>query len=108
MAEAWRVTTDGLQLSVRLTPKGGRDSIDGFETLSDGRTVIKARVRAVPENNKANAALIALFAKALGVSQSMVALESGATSRLKTLAVTGDSRHLAARLSELHAEKDRP
>lgn len=108
MSEAWRATADGLSVAVRLTPKGGRDSIDGIETLSDGRAVIKARVRAVPENNEANAALTALFAKALGISKSMVVLESGATSRLKTLGVQGDSGSLAARLSELCAGKGRP
>jgi uncharacterized protein YggU (UPF0235/DUF167 family) len=108
MADAWRATDRGLQIAVRLTPKGGRDAIDGIEMLSDGRAVIKARVRAVPENNAANLALIALFATALGVSKSMVALETGATSRLKTIAAQGDSTALAARLCELCAGKGRP
>ena len=107
MSEAWRERADGLLISVRLTPKGGRDGIDGIETLSDGRAVIKARVRAVPEDNKATQALIALFAKALSVSQSMVDLESGATSRLKTLRVQGDSAALAASLNQLCAGKTR-
>ena len=107
MSEAWRERADGLLISVRLTPKGGRDAIDGIETLSDGRAVIKARVRAVPEGNKANQALISLFAKALSVSPSMVDLESGATSRLKTLSVQGDSAALAASLKQLCAGKAR-
>jgi len=106
--EAWCATSRGLRIRVRLTPKGGRDGIDGCEELSDGRAVIKARVRAAPENNEANTALIALFAKALGVSKSMVALETGATSRLKTIAVEGDSDALAARLSGFCSGKDRP
>ena len=38
----------GIALAVRLTPKGGRDAIDGIETLADGRAVLKARVRAAP------------------------------------------------------------
>ena len=108
MGEAWCATLNGLRIYVRLTPKGGRDEIDACEELSDGRAVIKARVRAAPENNEANTALIALFAKALGVSKSMIALETGATSRLKTLAVVGDSAALAARLSDLCLGKDRP
>jgi uncharacterized protein YggU (UPF0235/DUF167 family) len=33
-------------LAVRLTPRGGRDAIDGIEQLSDGRRVLKVRVRA--------------------------------------------------------------
>ena len=37
MSEApWRATADGVVLSCRLTPKGGRDAIDGVATLSDG------------------------------------------------------------------------
>ena len=105
MSAAWRERGDGLAIFVRLTPKGGRDSIDGIETLSDGRAGIKARVRAAPEDNKANQALIALFAKALGCSQSLVDLETGATSRLKTLGVQGDCAALVQRLSTLCAGK---
>ena len=51
----WTVTVDGLLLAVRLTPKGGRDEVNGIETLSDGRAVLKARVRALPEDGAANA-----------------------------------------------------
>ena len=65
----WRATADGLSLVVRLTPKGGRDAIDGLETMSDGKAVLKARVRAVPEDGKANAALVELLAKALRVDE---------------------------------------
>ena len=107
MSAAWRERSDGVSISVRLTPKGGRDSIDGLETLSDGRAVIKARVRAAPENNEANQALIALFAKSLGLSKSMVGLESGATSRLKTLAIQGDPESLAAKVLVLCSGKGR-
>ena len=39
-------TPGGVVLAVRLTPKGGRDAIDGVETLGDGRPVLNARVRA--------------------------------------------------------------
>ena len=52
---------------VRLTPKGGRDAIDGIERLADGSVVLKARVRAAPSEGEANAALMRLIAKAVGV-----------------------------------------
>ena len=45
---------------VRLTPKGGRDAIDGIEELADGQCVLKARVRAAPSEGEANDALILL------------------------------------------------
>jgi len=40
---AWSAAPNGVSINVRLTPKGGRDSIDGIETMSDGRAVLKAR-----------------------------------------------------------------
>jgi len=38
-AEPFSVGPDGLTLYIRLTPRGGRDAIDGVETLSDGKSV---------------------------------------------------------------------
>ena len=67
MSVPWSVATGGVTLMVRLTPKGGRDSIDGIETLADGRAVLKARVRALPSEGEANAALCRLIAKRVGV-----------------------------------------
>ena len=48
-------------MAVRLTPKGGRDAIDGAETLSNGHEVLKARVRAAPSEGEANEALCRLI-----------------------------------------------
>ena len=96
----WRAEAGTLTVAVRLTPKGGRDGLDGLEILSDGRAVLKARVRAVPEDGKANAALIKLIAKACGVPASRVALTSGATSRLKTLRIEADPVATAAALAD--------
>jgi uncharacterized protein (TIGR00251 family) len=87
--DAWAAEPDGVALYVRLTPKGGRDAIDGVETLADGRSVLKARVRAAPENGRANDALIALIASALRVPKSAVAIRAGATSRVKTVFIAG-------------------
>ena len=86
-------------MQVRLTPKGGRDALDGIERLSDGRAVVKARVRAAPEDGRANAALEAVLAAACGVARSRAAVTAGATSRLKTVAVEGDPETLAAALA---------
>jgi uncharacterized protein (TIGR00251 family) len=97
----WSAAANGLVLAVRLTPKGGRDSIDGVEMLSDGRSVLKARVRAAPMEGEANAALLRLLAKTLDVPVRAVNLMAGATSRIKRIAIDGDGVVLAARLEKL-------
>lgn len=102
-AAAWSVRDDGVTLRVRLTPKSSRDAIEGVERLADGSAVLKARVRAVPEGGKANTALAALLAKALGVARGAVALQAGQTSRLKTVRVSGDPAALTVRLRDLAA-----
>jgi len=98
---AWTLAPDGLQVAVRLTPKGGRDSIDGIETLADGRAVLKARVRAAPSEGEANAALGRVLARALDVPSRDVTIVGGATSRIKRVKVIGDAAQLAAALEKI-------
>jgi len=100
-AAAWSITPDGVIIAIRLTPKGGRDSIDGVERLSDGRAVLKARVRAAPSEGEANAALGRVLAKALGVPPRDVAIVGGATSRIKRVKIVGDGAALAAALEKI-------
>jgi uncharacterized protein len=102
---AWSAGPDGIILSVRLTPKGGRDSIDGIETLSDGRAVLKARVRAAPHEGAANEALVALLAKSLGVPPRSVTITGGATSRIKRVHLVGNAGGLVAKLEKLAAAR---
>ena len=59
--------------------------IEGVEIRDDGSAVLKLRVAAVPDKGKANAAVIALLAKALGVPKSSISLIAGDTARLKTV-----------------------
>jgi len=102
-APPWTPTPDGLVLAVRLTPKGGRDSIDGVEAMADGRNVLKARVRAAASEGEANAALVKLLAKALGVAPRAVELTAGASSRIKRLTIAGNGAALAAALEKICA-----
>ena len=67
MADPWRYSTQGISVALRVTPRGGRDDIDGVETLADGRSVVKVRVRAIADGGEANRAVTELLAKALGV-----------------------------------------
>ena len=108
--DPWRYSTDGISIALRVTPRGGRDDIDGIETLANGRTVLKVRVRAIAEGGEANRAVSELLAKARGVPKARVKLLSGATSRLKQVAVDGDPAKLGdtlRRLTVAQETKDR-
>lgn len=100
-AAAIRAEKAGVRFAVRLTPKGGRDRIEGWAAAADGKMHLKARVSAPPEDGKANAALIALLAKTLGVAKSGVSIVSGETARLKQVDVAGEPDYLRARLEAL-------
>jgi len=97
----WTAAAGGVVVDVRLTPKGGRDAIDGIAPLPEGRSVLKARVRAAPHEGAANAALTRLIAEAAGVPASRVAIVSGATARLKRVRIAGEPRAIAAALEQV-------
>ena len=99
--EPWRATLEGVVVTCRLTPKGGRDAIDGVAGLADGTSVLLARVRSAPENGRANEALCALLAAKLDAPVSRVRLAAGVKNRLKLVAVSGDPEALIARLRTL-------
>jgi uncharacterized protein YggU (UPF0235/DUF167 family) len=100
-ARPWRVAQGGLELAVRVTPKGGRDALDGIAALADGTCVLKVRVRAAPSEGEANAALLRLLAGALGVPVRAVTLVAGGRGRVKRLRVDGAGAVLAAELERI-------
>ncbi|WP_029583884.1 DUF167 domain-containing protein [Bradyrhizobium sp. URHD0069] len=103
--DPWRYSTQGISVALRVTPRGGRDDIDGVETLADGRVVLKVRVRAIADGGEANRAVTELIAKALGVPKARVRILSGMTSRLKQIAVDGEPARLGDALRRLAATK---
>ena len=74
----------GTRFSVRLTPRGGADHVDGVQ---DG--VLRVRVAAPPVDSAANRALVRLLADELGVARRDVRLVAGAAGRIKVIAVDG-------------------
>jgi uncharacterized protein len=101
--EPWRASTGGISVALRVTPRGGRDDIEGCETLADGRAVLKVRVRAIADGGKANRAVTELLAQALGVPKASVRLLTGTTSRNKQIAIDGDPAKLGEALRKLIA-----
>jgi uncharacterized protein YggU (UPF0235/DUF167 family) len=103
--QPWAAVAGGIALAVRLTPKGGRDAIDGIERLADGRAVLKTRVAAPPSEGAANDALVRLIAKQLGVPPRDVALAASAAGRVKRLVIRGDAAALIAALEKIAAAR---
>jgi uncharacterized protein len=101
MTLPWTIVSGGVAVTVRLTPKGGRDAIDGIEALADGSSVLKVRVRAIPSDGEANAALGRVLAKALAVPPRDVEIISGHTSRIKRVKISGDAAALTLALEKI-------
>jgi uncharacterized protein (TIGR00251 family) len=85
----------GVILKVRLTPKSSRDEIVGVGEFG-GEALLKARVRALPEAGRANAALTKLIASWLKLPASTVVVSHGTKSRLKQIEIEGDAKRLAS------------
>ena len=77
MSDLSHLVRPGAQIAVRVTPRASRNAV-----LADGE-VIRVTVTTVPEDGKANAAVVKLLAKALGVAKSRLVLVRGAASRDK-------------------------
>jgi uncharacterized protein (TIGR00251 family) len=87
-----RITQDagGIRFAVKVVPGASRDRVIG--ALGDA---LKISVRKPPEGGAANAAVVEVLAKALGVPRASVQIVRGYTSPRKEIHVTG--------ISEAHA-----
>lgn len=91
----------GVRLRMRVTPKSSKDQIDGIYEAGDGSLALKVRVRAQPEKGKANAAVVAVIAKALGCAKSDVSVTAGSKDRTKTLFINGETSRLTRAIDAL-------
>ena len=73
----------------------------GSADMADGAKVLKVAVTAVPENGKANDALLRLLAKSIDVPRTSLSIRRGATDRRKTVCVAGDPDSLWRHLTSL-------
>ena len=100
----WRLVKDGLLLSARVTPKSSRDEILGLRDSADGAVSLAVKVRAQPEQGKANKAVIQLLASMLGLPKSRLSVASGLAERNKTILIAGDAAELSAQLAAIVAD----
>lgn len=99
VSRPWRRSGACVIVRVRLTPKSSKDAVDGIEETAEG-AAFKARVRAVPTDGEANAALLKLLAQWLGVGQGSLQLARGGKSRVKSVEITGNPDDIETRLAE--------
>jgi uncharacterized protein len=86
---------EGTVLAIRVQPRARRDEVVGWQG-----TTLRVRVTAPPAEGRANQAVIALLASALGVPRSSIGLVSGAAGRDKLVRIGRYS------LEEIHALLD--
>lgn len=99
-APPFAAARDGLRLAVRLTPKAAADRIAGVVADGRGSAALKVAVTAAPVDGKANAALLHLLARHLGLRQSDLSVSAGASSRSKCVTLKGDPAKLATLMRE--------
>ena len=75
------------QIAIRVTPRSARPGIGGWRSGADGREELEVRVAEAPADGAANAAVVKVLAKALGLARSEVTIASGHSSRHKRVAV---------------------
>jgi hypothetical protein len=105
LPHAWAPVAGGLRLRVRVTPRGGRDAVEGVAADASEAPHLKIRVAAAPVDGDANDAVEKLLAKWLGVPKSRVEVVGGETVRLKTVMIDGDPVQLMHRCQLLVAPK---
>lgn len=79
--------TPHVTLAIKVVPRASRDEIAGWR---DG--VLRLRVRAPPQDGRANAAVVSLLATALDVRKTAVTIVAGHAAAHKRVAVEGLTR----------------
>jgi uncharacterized protein len=86
------------QIAIYVTPRSAKPGIGGWRAGADGREELEVRVSEAPTDGAANAAVVKLLAKALGISRSEVAIIAGAASRHKRIELPFDAAEARRRL----------
>jgi uncharacterized protein (TIGR00251 family) len=100
LSRFWRELPNGVAVAVRVQPKSRRPGVQGTAPSADGER-LRIGVSEPAEDGRANRAACTMLAAALEVAPSSVSVSAGATSREKTLRVTGDATALRTRLDAL-------
>jgi len=86
----------GITVALRVTPKARRDAVVGVVPTAEGGFALKVDVTAVPEEGRANDAVVRLLAKFWGLAKSRIVVIGGATDRNKVIRIAGVPADLLA------------
>jgi uncharacterized protein len=86
-------------IAVRVTPRSSKPGIGEWKTVAEGREELEIRVSAPPADGEANAAIVKLLSKQLGVPKSSVAIVAGETARHKRIALPLNEAEVRQRLA---------
>ncbi len=103
--KAWGPVAGGVTLSVRVSPRGGRNAVEGLVPDADGKPQLGVRVAAAPVDGEANDAVEATLARWLGLKPREVEVTGGLTARSKVVTIDGDPVALIRKLQTLTAAK---
>ena len=78
---------DYCQIAVRVTPRAAKPGVGGWRDVGEGKSELEVRVAAAPADGAANAEVVALLAKRLGLAKRDVTIAGGETSRHKRVRV---------------------
>ena len=95
---------DTVRIFARISPGAAKDEIVGIWHGGESGPRLAVKVAAAPDKGKANAAIIKLLSRTLGLPKSSVSIIAGETSRLKTLALAGDQAEIVAAIDSLIGE----
>ncbi|MGI4876565.1 MAG: DUF167 family protein [Janthinobacterium lividum] len=103
--KAWGPIPGGVTLSVRVSPRAGRNAVEGLLPDAEGKLQLAVRVAAAPVDGEANDAVEATVARWLGVKPREVEVTGGLTARSKVVTIDGDPVALIRKLQTLTAPK---
>lgn len=84
----------GIKIRVRVKPGSSRNAVLGIGDQGADEAALVIAVSAPPQDGKANDAVIQLLSKSWKIAKTRFDIVSGAASRIKLIAVMGDSEAL--------------
>ena len=78
----------GMNIEIRVQPNASKDEILGWV-----ESVLRIRIKALPENGRANEALVSLLASVSGIPKSQIRIIKGFNSRNKVISI--QEKHIA-------------